>query len=410
MFDFLFQELQKNSILLILLSSVIGGFIGATLKLVFEVVLADRYKQRRQAKFIIDKYSNPIVSTADALRGRIANFLQGSDQNWFDKSEYYRLSTLYVFCAYFAWVEILFGNLTRIRYLTSKRNRRLHRILNAIDKAFNNRDYFYPIYKTRPSEEIDEIPKFICKALGEQTIDNSTADGPSCLSFSDFCMKYANDSEYHSWVKNLEKFLTNIKEEYGNLKWDRMHIIQLSLIALTNFLDPKHEQSRNYKSSVTKLVLNRIKYQSANEQFSMDVVRYNLPIIVESRKRIFRRKVLLLRGKQPILQKRTSTKRPSKKNTEFDFDATTWDLSNGKSRFSMYKTINRIAVSMTNELPYGTLLSCNIILEENQVQDDILERIPSNISNMSMGRIPEKNVNIKFQKSEDRIIMTIPDS
>lgn len=395
MIDFLQTELKENSILLILISAIIGGFVGATLKLVFEVILADRYNQNREAKAIINKYRNPIVSSADALRGRIANFLSESDQEWFSQSEYYRLSTLYVFCAYFAWVEILFGNLTRIRYLTSRQNRKLHRIVVSIDKSFNNREYFYPIDEYIPANNTCELPKFICKALGELTIDDCSNNEPSCLNFSDFCRKYYEDSEYREWICNLENFLSNIKKDYGNLKWDRMHIIQLSLIALTNFLDPQHELSRKYKSSITKMLLSRINYHNAREIFCMDVVKNQLPVVVEGKKAYFSRLLLIILRKSPRIYNPPRIPKINAHDLVIEFDATRCDLTTKKGRSEMYSQIKAEAFKRTAILPYGVTLEIQLDLGSKELEPEVLKRIPGNLASVTENRILASNVHIK---------------
>ena len=70
---FLNKQFQERTLLLLFLTALIGGFFGASFKLIFEVILAGRYKEKQEAKRIVNIFSNPIVRSADALRGRIAN-------------------------------------------------------------------------------------------------------------------------------------------------------------------------------------------------------------------------------------------------------------------------------------------------------------------------------------------------
>ena len=187
MWDLLNQQFQERTVGLIFLAAVIGGVVGASLKLIFEVVLADRYRHAQNAKMIIDKYRNPIVRSADMLRGRLVNILMTADTNWYTDSEYYRLSTYYVFCVYFAWIHLLFGNLLRLRYNTSRRNRKLNLLVIAVDKAFNNRTYFSLGPYSAQSPNTAELPKFLCQALGELTVNEGPGNDPSCFTFSQFC-------------------------------------------------------------------------------------------------------------------------------------------------------------------------------------------------------------------------------
>lgn len=299
--EWLQQAMVDLNIVFFAMSAIIGGFVGASLKLVFEVILADRYRQSREVKVIIAKYRNPILNAADALCGRIDNLLRMSYIDWFTQSEYYRISTLYVFCSYFAWIELLFGRLTLFHFETSRQNKRLNHLLLAVDKAFNNRAYFKPLpYSSIPNDT--DLPKFICKALGEITVRDLLAQEPSCLGFVEFWEKYKQDDNFRAWLKPLEDFLSGIKDEVGNLKWDRLHLIELSLIGLINFLDPLHEVTRKYHHSETQTIFRKIHHENARQLFSSDVVKKRIPIMIESTLENRKRRILERMGrgyKQP---------------------------------------------------------------------------------------------------------------
>jgi hypothetical protein len=275
------QAWAEHSIAFVFFSAVVGGVVGAATKFFFEAFLPESLKARREAARAFDKYRSPIARSAGALRDRINNFLKMQSLSWFESSEYYRFSTLYVFCCFFAWQEILFGRVVHLRFESRRRNRRLNVMLNFVDKTFNNRRYFNDLKFTDIPDDTD-VPKFVCKALGELTVDYSSQTDPCPISFAKFCEECRVNPQYRGWIKILSDFLTETKKSKENLKWDRLHMVELALTGLVNFLDPMHEQTRPYSRNEIKLRLDGILRECALRAFLHDVHVRRLPLNLDN--------------------------------------------------------------------------------------------------------------------------------
>lgn len=261
-------ELAEHSLLFVFLSAVVGGLIGASAKYIFEFLLPEGFKERREARLILLRYRNPILKASDALYGRIRNLLAMENRDWLSQSEYYRLSTLYVFGCYFAWMEILFGKLATLRMGNSKKERQLNVLLTQVEKAFNNRSYFGDLaFSAIPADT--DVPKFACKALGELLVVERGGDREP-RGFVGFCDTYRSDVEFRAWYSNLDCFLAGLTGASGQMKHDRLSIIGLSLIALINFLDPRHELTREAQIDDVNLLIEGINSVRAKDVFSSD--------------------------------------------------------------------------------------------------------------------------------------------
>ncbi len=74
--NWLERSFEQYSIVWLIISSAIGGVIGASVKLAFEVVLPARLKERREVIVLTHKYTTPILLAAEALRNRLSNMIK----------------------------------------------------------------------------------------------------------------------------------------------------------------------------------------------------------------------------------------------------------------------------------------------------------------------------------------------
>ena len=77
MSDWIQRSFEQNSILWLLLTSVLGGLIGASMRYLFDVLLPQRLQQRRDVLSIKRKYATPIVLAADEFRTRLGGLNPG---------------------------------------------------------------------------------------------------------------------------------------------------------------------------------------------------------------------------------------------------------------------------------------------------------------------------------------------
>lgn len=365
------------------------------MKLLFEVILGGWIKHRRDIRRLVERYSTPIVYAADALSGRLGNLLTMAERQWLNSSDYYRLSTFYVLCLYFGWVEILMGGLMKLRMENSRRSRRLTRALVAVDKAFNNREYFLRGRYKREDRGTGELPKFICKGLGELVIREGQEGSQRCLGFAEFCSLADTDSTLKRWLGELNTFFETTTDDYGNATWDRLHLVELSLVGLVNLLDPKHLHSTSFSRKRAKAILKGINEPYARETFCVDIVRWALPIHIESTWNRMRRFFRIRLHRSPYLI-------PCKRAREYPYgglnyclEAKSFRPESPRGRWRMYQAIGNDLRKMTKELPFGVRINVVIDFQGEAIPKDVLTRLASNVVNASGNRTKEQWVQVR---------------
>ncbi len=388
------EAITQGMVMSLVVSALIGGLIAAFFKLTFDVLLGEWITYKREVKRLVNQYKIPIVSASDALAGRIGNYLGNIDKDWLTSSEYYRLSTLYAFCTYFAWVEILTGRISHLRMSTSNRNKTLYRSLALINKTLNNSEYFSKGKYSRKDFEHSALPKYLCKALGELVIIEDKNER-HCMSFIDFCEKSKTNTQFIKWLADLETFLLEVKDEYGNIAWDRLHLIELSLFSLNQFLDPKHLHSSKIKTDTINTILERIREPYAVECLKKDVSKRNLPLHAEN---------IVSRIKRKLNYKQLRFRRYN----EFKSDEVVIKLSipdrsfeSKRGRFKFYKKVHPSLLAETKTLgvPYGVRIRVKVEVPDTEVPYDLLDRLPDNIARFSNGMTKKQWVSLSMPES-----------
>ncbi|MFD5846853.1 hypothetical protein [Streptomyces chartreusis] len=181
---------------------------------------------------VMSRFRDPLLWAAFDLQSRLYNIVaqhflrRCRDSKVAREREYAKTSTLFVFCDYLGWVEIL---RRRIRFLdlgSREDNRELIRLLSEIARVFNTGHYRDLRYRVWRSEQ---------RAIGEIMID-TRGDADSCLGYVEFCRQLETDPEFIKWTKGLSE---DIEAMAGH---PRLIALQSSLIDLINFLDPDAER------------------------------------------------------------------------------------------------------------------------------------------------------------------------
>jgi hypothetical protein len=287
--DLLFQSFQQYSIVWILISAGIGGFIGALAKFLFEQVLGTRYASSVASKAALRKYTYPILQAADSLDRRIQNLEQFIDSKWFDdpSDNYYRLSTLYQFGCYFAWCKILEDE-AFIEYETSDRKAKefsiqFYRVFKGITSF-----YYFEDIRDELSPSIADVtpPRLALTAIGElmraegakESKDaKDPKDGlPKVLRFVDFVRKYEESAEFRKWFSYLEKLLSNLTKSQTDGRYNRLIVFAINLRVFVSFLDPRKRQTAPRKiyslSELHPKVAGRIRKELVKSGYSKMIV------------------------------------------------------------------------------------------------------------------------------------------
>ena len=129
--DWLQKAFEENSILWLLISSLLGGVIGASIRLVFDVILPQSLQQRREVLAVERKYRVPILFASEELRNRLGNIIRHiksvEGEDWLQHSPpgYYYVSTLFVVAQFFGWFQILRRKVTYLDFATTQETRHL---------------------------------------------------------------------------------------------------------------------------------------------------------------------------------------------------------------------------------------------------------------------------------------------
>jgi len=247
-------------VLWIVVSAAVGGLIGASIKFIFDQVLSHRLSQRRQISRIVTQYSNPILRAANALERRINVHVLNIEREGpdFDKSDYCRLSFLYLFGSYLGWSQIVEREVKFLEFETSQKSREFNARFNAVYKAFTGFDYFQDIADAHAIES-STIPRLTLTAIGELMIkspDSQKEPFGEVIEFTAFVSQFEQSSQFQRWFKYLENFISGLKPSATDLRWDRLIIIATNLQKLIGFLDPKGTRTQPRDSSNLDLIKN----------------------------------------------------------------------------------------------------------------------------------------------------------
>lgn len=226
-------SLNQDPLLWLLLSSILGGIIGASIKFGFEDLLRPFVGSRREARRVVSKYTTPLLRSAEALERRINIMINNEAHRWFETDEYFRLSTLYVFGEYLGWVRIVEQSFGFLPFESSRKGGKFNRRLNGIFRALSSHAYF----RTEPEDAVGDslIERFKLTAIGEMMIG---VDQGKVIEYTDFVQRYRSDMNYKSWFADLEAFLEKATPS-DSLRWDRLILTGAHLRVLICFLDPR---------------------------------------------------------------------------------------------------------------------------------------------------------------------------
>jgi hypothetical protein len=262
--NWLTGSFENNSIIWILISGVIGGIVGAAIKSFFEEVINPKLRERRTIKKVVNKYTLPIIRSADSLQGRIFNFLSGVKHQGFNISadEQYRLSTLYIFAQFLGWVRVLELEVPFLDFQTTDQTRAFHTRLYTVFKGFTSTYYFTD--KGKENVEVFTVYRTVLTAIGDVVVLKE--DGSKyVMGFAEFASRIEKDKEFSRWFENLEKLFTGLEATETDTRWDRLIIIYAQLNALRWFLDSSLIRGRKPRFDLHYLINKKAREKIAHE-------------------------------------------------------------------------------------------------------------------------------------------------
>jgi hypothetical protein len=261
--NWLTQSFQQYTVAWIVISSLVGGMIGAFVKFLFEDVLRPFFGWRRDTAAIVRRYTTPLIRSAESLERRINILVRNEQRKWFEEDEYFRLSTLYVLGEYLGWVRIVERRFGFLPFESSRRGRKFNRHLNGLFRALTSHAYF----RAHPDTDAVErsvVPRLMLTAIGEAM--RREGENDAVLGFTEFLLAYARDPQFRRWFADIESLLRSAHRS-NPLCWDRLIAAEATLRALVVFLDPRGAMTASRKLANLELLVDEHVARALEEEF-----------------------------------------------------------------------------------------------------------------------------------------------
>lgn len=216
--------------------SVTGAVVTAMLGGVFEWRRrrSDRELERRDR---MRRYRQPLLQAAATLQARLGNavrMLTGEPVTELApgeprQEEYNRYESLYRFAVYQGWVHILFQEVYFLDLGSRRRNRRLVRLLVAVNGAVAGHDDHGRTGVLLGGEQ---------RLIGELMVasDGSDEGRRRCRGYADFRAELASDTEYAKPFQPVLDYIDGLGDDTA-AKVRRLTLVHNALIDLIDFLD-----------------------------------------------------------------------------------------------------------------------------------------------------------------------------
>lgn len=235
------RSVSQYTVAWILISSLVGGIIGASVRFIFEDVLRPKLGWRRDTDRLVKRYTTPLLRAADALERRVNIMVRNHQEGWYLQSEYFRLSTLFIFGEYLGWVRALEREFGFVPFESTRRGREFYRHLYGLFRALSSFAYFR-WSKDLGAVDASQVPRLMLTAIGEAMI--CEGDPPRAKEFTAFLKEYGADEQFRRWFAELDLFLSDASPDSA-LRWDRLIAAEINLLALIHFLDPREAMVRS---------------------------------------------------------------------------------------------------------------------------------------------------------------------
>lgn len=247
MSDWLTRSFQEHSIIWLLVSSILGGVIGASMRFLFDVLLPQRLKDRQDIIAAKRKYATPILLAADDLRKRYSNLIQHIDliekEEWLSSKKsdtYYYLSTLYTVAQFMGWRQILRHTVVYLDFTTTAETRRYENFLVAIQQGFTKPNLLQNTTSSDPSNSPDKwIYTFWLQALGDSMIVREGSDY-RVKDYASFCSSLSQPDQacFKEWIAALRCLFVDLKS--SDPRFRRIVATHCVLNAFVDQVDPHH--------------------------------------------------------------------------------------------------------------------------------------------------------------------------
>jgi hypothetical protein len=260
------MEFGEYSILWLIISGAIGGLASLSLKHLFENYLQYHLRNRRANSKIIRQNTKPLLNDSYNLERRINNLVRNKEEKWFLDSEYYQLSTLYLFSRLFSRLFQIEESMSYVEYNDYASSNEFNKQVRKIYFALSSFKVFDKIEDDKKYWK--GLRRITISAVGELSTNVESKAPMSILEFEDQ-LDEIRDASKMKWMNELIEFisLAHEKSQNGAYALDRLILTGRALHELNIMLDSKKLIVRNNNPPNQKLISNIIVTHNFNENF-----------------------------------------------------------------------------------------------------------------------------------------------
>lgn len=242
--EFLIKSFSQYSIFWFFISTVIGGFIGASFKIFFENLIPTSINSFRQTNEDFKSYLHSLLLSARYTDNRLSFLIRDRNGKFHYNNENSKISFYYSICQYFCWMKILQENALNKFLRQPKRYRKFIILFFDVHKSFCSNFHFKELVSLNelyergaviPAYEINSIVDSMFSNIN----DNKTIIKSPIISQSEFISKYKNDQEFRMYFSSFDSWLNSIEPSPDNLAWNRLLLFSYHIKLLIKYIDEK---------------------------------------------------------------------------------------------------------------------------------------------------------------------------
>lgn len=262
---FFLQAMEEFSILWLLLSSIIGGVISLFLKYLFDEQITYYVRNKRQIEKVIKDSTRPLLNDAYALERRVNNIIRNIEEDWFEQSNYYELTTLYLFTRLFSRLYIIDKKFGYVEYSTNSKSHDFNKNIRKIYFSLTS----FKLFKDIDGHDTKGLRRMTITAIGELgTKEEGGLLTP--LTLIEFQRKYKELTKY-MWFNELISFIKSIYQSQECTNFDRIIVLGKALHELCVYLDTQKILVRNHTSSN----INRLNHKKTLVNYAQNFEKTN---------------------------------------------------------------------------------------------------------------------------------------
>jgi hypothetical protein len=231
----------------IIIWTIISGFVGYTIKFIFEKIIP-AWQIKKGTRVAIEKYRLPLLQYGTAIKDSMIQIVN-SQTKYNDWDAFLRLKTLYFMAAFLGWCQI-FAKESLIEYVehglsVSKDVRVFNAHYHNVFRGISSTHYFSSSEETFKEAYTSSVPALVATAIGDVMIKDCQgykSAFPQVIGFREFQFNYENNPEFNKWIAHIDNILNYESKSENDLKWNRIIIFYTHLCVFTYFLERRNKK------------------------------------------------------------------------------------------------------------------------------------------------------------------------